>query len=34
MTITESGRTTIDAYLHALKTRGSFAEFLTDDVTL
>ena len=34
MTITESGRTTMDAYLHALTTRGSFAEFLTDDVTL
>ena len=34
MTITESGRTAMDAYLHALTIRGSFAEFLTDDVTL
>jgi predicted ester cyclase len=34
MTITESGRTTMDAYLQALTTRGSFADFLTDDVTL
>lgn len=34
MTITESGRTTMDAYLHALTIRASFAEFLTDDVTL
>jgi predicted ester cyclase len=34
MTLTESGRTTVDAYLHALTIRGSFAEFLTDDVTL
>jgi predicted ester cyclase len=34
MTITESGRTTMDAYLHALTTRGSFADFLTDAVTL
>jgi len=34
MTITESGRTTMDAYLHALTIRGSFAEFLTDDVKL
>jgi predicted ester cyclase len=34
MTITESGRTTMDAYLQALTTRDSFADFLTDDVTL
>jgi predicted ester cyclase len=34
MTITESGRTTMDAYLQALTTRGSFADFLTEDVTL
>ena len=34
MTITESGRTRMDAYLQALTTRGSFADFLTDDVTL
>jgi predicted ester cyclase len=34
MTITESGRTTMDAYLQALTTRGSFADFFTDDVTL
>jgi predicted ester cyclase len=34
MTITESGRTTMDAYLQALTTRGAFADFLTDDVTL
>ena len=34
MTITESGRTTMDAYLQALTSRGSFADFLTDDVTL
>jgi predicted ester cyclase len=34
MTITESGHTTMDAYLQALTTRGSFADFLTDDVTL
>jgi predicted ester cyclase len=34
MTITESGRTTMDAYLRALTTRSAFAEFLTDDVTL
>jgi predicted ester cyclase len=34
MTITESGRTTLDAYLQALTTRGSFADFLTEDVTL
>jgi predicted ester cyclase len=34
MTITESGRTTMDAYLQALTTRGAFADFLIDDVTL
>jgi predicted ester cyclase len=34
MTITESGRTTMDAYLQAPTTRGSFADFLTEDVTL
>jgi predicted ester cyclase len=34
MTITELGRTTMDAYLQALTARGSFADFLTDDVTL
>jgi predicted ester cyclase len=34
MTITESGRTTMDAYLQALTTRDSFADFLTEDVTL
>jgi predicted ester cyclase len=34
MTITESGQTTMDAYLQALATRGSFADFFTDDVTL
>jgi predicted ester cyclase len=34
MTITESGRTTMDAYLQALTIRGSFADFFTDDVTL
>ncbi len=34
MTITESGRTTMDAYLQALTTCDSFGDFLTDDVTL
>jgi hypothetical protein len=34
MTITESGRTTMNAYLQALTTRGSFADRLTDDVTV
>jgi predicted ester cyclase len=34
MTITESGRSTMDAYLQALTTRDSFADFLTEDVTL
>ena len=34
MTITKSGRTTMDAYLQALTTRGPFADFFTDDVTL
>jgi predicted ester cyclase len=34
MTITESGHVTMDGYLQALETRGSFADFFTDDVTL
>ena len=34
MTVTELGRATMDGYLHALVTRGSFADFFTDDVTL
>ena len=34
MTITESGHVTMDGYLEALATRGSFADFFTDDVTL
>ena len=34
MTITELGHDTMDCYLQALATRGSFADFFTDDVTL
>ena len=34
MTITESGHVTMDGYFQALATRGSFADFFTDDVTL
>lgn len=34
MTITELGHVTMNGYLEALVTRGSFADFFTDDVTL
>ena len=34
MTITELGHDTMDGYLQALATRGSFADFFTEDVTL
>jgi predicted ester cyclase len=34
MTITELGRATMTGYVDALVTRGSFADFFTDDVTL
>ena len=33
MTTTETGRTTLEAYLDALATGGPFADFLTEDVT-
>jgi hypothetical protein len=34
MTTTEFGHVTMDGYLQALATRGAFADFFTDDVTL
>ena len=34
MTITDFGHVTMDGYLQALATRGAFADFFTDDVTL
>jgi len=34
MTIVDSGRTTMRAYLEALVARGQFAKYFTDDVVL
>jgi hypothetical protein len=34
MTVVDSPRTTMESYLQALLTRGSFADYLSDDVAL
>jgi hypothetical protein len=34
MTLVDTGRATIDAYLQALQTRGAFADYFTDEVTI
>jgi predicted ester cyclase len=34
MTLVDSGRATLEAYLEALQARGAFADYFTNDVTI